>query len=453
MATSASTAEGPYFAGHGTKPYRAFVLGMLLLVYTFNFIDRVAIDILQEQIKKEFGLLDAQLGLLKGLAFAFLYTLIGIPLARLAERANRVSILSVCVGLWSVFTALCGVAANFTQLVLARVGVGIGEAGCTPPAQSVIADYFPSDRRATALSIYSMGIHFGAMIAAIGGAWIATLYGWRITFLALGVPGILLAILVKVSVREPPRAASAAGAAAPSFGATLKTLGSKPAFWHMALGGAITSFVGYGVGGFNIPFLMRVHHLSLLEASMTTGVLLGTFAALGTFLSGFLADRLSKRHPTALAWLPGVGLLVATPLYLAAYFAPNLQTMLMIVVVGVIGHYFYLGPMYTVASSVVPANMRATAIAILLFVVNMIGYALGPPFVGAVSDIMANSALAAQNLTVEICRHPGADQAASCAVGQATGLKYAMMIGICFFLWAAIHYFLAGRTLKRDTVS
>lgn len=452
MAGPATTTDGAYFAGHGTKPYRAFVLGMLLLVYTFNFIDRVAIDILQEQIKAEFGLLDSQLGLLKGLAFALLYTLIGIPLARLAERANRVTILSVCVGLWSIFTALCGMAANFTQLVAARVGVGIGEAGCTPPAQSVIADYFPSERRATALSIYSMGIHFGAMAAAIGGAWIATEFGWRITFLALGLPGIALAIIVKLVVREPPRVASAA-AVSSSFGATLKTLSSKPAFWHMALGGAITSFVGYGVSGFNIPFLMRVHDLPLLQASMTTGVLLGTFAALGTFLSGFLADRMSKRHPTALCWLPAVGLLIATPLYLFAYFAPSLPLMLIPAVIAVIGHYFYLGPMYTVASSVVAPNMRATTIAILLFVVNLIGYALGPPFVGAVSDIMANGVLAAQNLTVDICRHPAAEQAVACAAGQAKGLQYAMMIGVCFFLWAAVHYFLAGRTLTRDTVS
>ncbi len=452
MADSTQTAPGSSFAGYGTKPYRAFVLGMLLLVYTFNFIDRVAIDILQEPIKKEFGLLDSQLGLLKGLAFALLYTLIGIPLARLAERANRVTILSACVGLWSLFTALCGVAANFTQLVAARVGVGIGEAGCTPPAQSIIADYFPSDRRATALSIYSMGIHFGAMIAAIGGAWIATQYGWRVTFLALGVPGIALAIIVKLVVREPPRSVSAA-VQSPSFAATLKALASKPAFWHMALGGAITSFVGYGVGGFNIPFLMRVHGLSLLQASMTTGVLLGSFAALGTFLSGFLADRMSKRHPTALAWLPAAGLLVATPLYLGAYLMPTLPLMLIPVMIGVIGHYFYLGPMYTVASSVVAPNMRATTVAILLFVVNLIGYALGPPFVGAVSDMMANGALAAQNLTVEICRHPGADQAVACAAGQAKGLQYAMMIGVCFFVWAAIHFLMVGRTLKRDTVS
>lgn len=451
MATSAPPADGPSFAGYGTKPYRAFVLGMLLLVYTFNFIDRVAIDILQEQIKAEFGLLDSQLGLLKGLAFALLYTLIGIPLARLAERANRVTILSVCLGLWSGFTAACGVAANFTQLILARVGVGVGEAGCTPPAQSIIADYFPTDRRATALSIYSMGIHFGAMIAAIGGAWIATQFGWRATFIALGLPGVLLAILVKLTVREPPRAASATKA--PSFSATLKTLASKPSFWHMAFAGAITSFVGYGVSGFNIPFLIRVHGLTLLEASTLSGVLIGSFAAAGTFLAGFLADRLSKRHPNALAWLPGVGLLVATPLYLIAYYMPSLQLMLVFILIGVIGHYFYLGPMYAVASSVVAPNMRATTVAILLFIVNLIGYALGPPFVGIVSDIMANNVLAAQNLTVELCRHPAAAQAASCAAGQAKGLQYAMMIGVCFFLWAAFHYFMVARTLLRDRES
>lgn len=439
------------FAGYGTKGYRGFVLAMLLIVYTFNFIDRVAIDILQEPIKQEFGLVDAQLGLLKGLAFAFLYTILGIPLARLAERANRVTILSVCVGLWSLFTALCGVATNFMQLVAARVGVGIGEAGCTPPAQSIIADYFPSERRATALSIYSMGIHFGSMIAAIGGAWIATEFGWRMTFIVLGIPGIILAVIVKLTVREPPRSGSAV--ATPSFGDTLRVLGSKPAFWHMAMGAAITSFVGYGVGGFNIPFLMRVHDLTLLQASQLSGVVFGTFAAIGTFLSGFLADRMSARHPNALAWLPAAGLLWATPLYLLAYLSPSLTIAASIIVVAIIGHYFYLGPMYTVTTSVVHPNMRATSVAILLFVVNMIGYALGPPFVGAVSDFMANRALAVDGLNVELCRKPLEAQAAMCAAGQAEGLQYAMMIGVCFFLWAALHFLLCARTLRRDVVS
>jgi MFS family permease len=449
VATDAPTADG--FAGYGTKSYRGFVLAMLLLVYTFNFIDRVAIDILQEPIKKEFGLSDFQLGLLKGAAFAILYTLLGIPLARLAERANRVTILSVCVGLWSIFTALCGMAGNFLQLAAARIGVGIGEAGCTPPAQSIIADYFPANRRATALSIYSMGIHFGSMTAAIGGAWIATEFGWRWTFIVLGVPGVLLALIVKLTLREPPRAA--ATLATPTFGETLKVLGNKPAFWHMAMAGAITSFVGYGVGGFNIPFLMRVHELPLLQASQMSGIVFGSFAALGTFLSGFLADRMSRRHPNALAWLPALGLFVATPLYLAAYFMPSLTFAAALIVVGVIGHYFYLGPMYTVTSSVVAPNMRATAVAILLFVVNMIGYALGPPFVGAVSDFAANSALAAQGLNIDICRHPAESQAVACAAGQAQGIRIAMAVGVCFFLWAAVHYLMVGRTLQRDRVS
>lgn len=450
MATTTVGTDAPGFAGHGSKGYRAFVLGMLLLVYTFNFIDRVAIDILQEPIKHEFGLVDAQLGLLKGLAFAFLYTLIGIPVARLAERANRVTILSVCVGLWSVFTAACGVAGSFVQLVAARVGVGIGEAGCTPPAQSVIADYFPAERRATALSIYSMGIHFGSMIAAIGGAWIATEYGWRFTFLALGLPGLLLALLVKITVREPPRSSPAA---APSFGQTLNVLLKKPAFWHMAMGGAITSFVGYGVGGFLIPFLMRVHHLPLLQASQFSGVLLGTFAAFGTFFSGFLADRIARRHPNALAWLPALGLMIALPLFLGAYQLSSLWMAAIPLCVGVVGQYFYLGPMYTVASSVAPANMRATAVAILLFVVNMIGYALGPPFVGYMSDMMADRALTGAGLSVDLCRHPAEAQAALCAAGQAQGLQQAMMIGVCFFAWAAVHYLMVGRTLQRDRVS
>lgn len=454
MTTAADTPAPAGFAGYGTKSYRGFVLTMLLIVYTFNFIDRVAIDILQTQIKNEFGLVDAQLGLLKGLAFAFLYTLLGIPLARLAERMNRVTILTVCLALWSGFTSLCGMAANFTQLVAARVGVGIGEAGCTPPAQSIIADYFPAERRATALSIYSMGIHFGSMIAAIGGAWIATEFGWRTTFIVLGIPGLLLAIIVKLSVREPPRAASAV--ATPTFGATLKALGSKPAFWHMTMGAAITSFVGYGVSGFNIPFLERVHGLNLLQASQLSGIVFGTFAAIGTFLSGYLADRISKRHPNALAWLPAIGLIWATPIYLAAYYSPNLMLASGLIVAAIVGHYFYLGPMYTVATSVVHPNMRATAVAILLFVVNMIGYALGPPFVGWLSDVMANRALAPSALNVELCRFPDKlsdAQGALCTAGVAQGLQYAMMIGVLFFLWAAVHYLLCARTLRRDIVS
>ncbi len=452
MATTAPPAGAPAFAGFGTKGYRAYVLTMMLLVYTFNFIDRTVVSIVQQPIKEEFGLTDTQLGLLGGPAFALLYTFLGIPIARLAERSNRMTILSVCLAIWSGFTALCGLATGYLSLLGARVGVSIGEAGCTPPAQSVIVDYFPSDRRATALSIYSLGIPIGSMIAALAGGYIATEVGWRMAFVILGLPGIALAVLVKLTVREPPRAASA-GDKAPSFGDTLKALSKKPAFWHMAAGGAITSFVGYGVGGFLPPFLMRVHHLSLLEASQFAGVILGAFAAIGTFASGFLADRISKRHPNALAWLPALGLFIATPLFLGAYFLPTLSIAMFPLMIGACAQYFYLGPMYTVTQSVVEPRMRATATAILLFIVNLIGYAMGPPFVGAVSDYMAGRALAPSGLSVELCRTMTEANGAACALGQATGLQQAMMIGVLFFVWAAVHFLLVGRTLKRDTVS
>ena len=209
-------------------------------------------------------------------------------------------------------------------------------------------------------------------------------------------------------------------------------LGSKASFWHMAMGGAITSFVGYGVGGFLIPFFIRVHDLTRLEASLTNGIVLGTFAAAGTFLSGFLADRWSRKHPNALAWLPAAGLLFALPLFLVAYLMPTIHLAVALIAVGVIGQYFYLGPMYTVTSSVVAPNMRATAVAILLFIVNMIGYALGPPFVGWVSDVMANRALAANGLNVEMCRFPdrlSEAQGALCTAGVAQGLRLRRVVG------------------------
>jgi MFS family permease len=451
MATAAPPAAAPGYPGYGSKSYRAYVLGMLLLVYCFNFIDRTIVSIVQEPIKQEFGLTDLQLGLLGGPAFALLYTLLGIPIARFAERSNRMTILSVCLAVWSGFTALCGLATSYAQLFAARVGVSVGEAGCTPPAQSVISDYFPAERRATALSIYSLGIPIGSMIAAVAGGWIATEIGWRQAFILLGLPGILLAVFVKLTVREPPRASAASEA--PNFGQALKALSKKPTFWHVCIGGTITSFVGYGVGGFLPPFLMRVHELSLLQASQFVGIVLGAFAAIGTFLSGFLADRISKRHPTALTWLPALGLGIAAPLYLLAFYLPNLSIAIVPLVIAATTHYFYLGPMYTVTQSVVSPRMRATTTAILLFIVNLVGYGLGPPFIGAVSDALANMQLAGAGLSVDACRDATETNAGTCAAGQADGLKYAMLVGVCFYFWAIVHFLIAGRTLRRDTES
>jgi predicted MFS family arabinose efflux permease len=442
-------AAAPAFQGFATKSYRAYVLGALLVVYTFNFIDRVVIGIIQEPIKVEFGLTDFQLGLLGGPAFAILYTLLGIPIARLAERTNRMTILAVCLGFWSAMTAACGFAVNYATLFAARVGVSIGEAGCTPPANSVISDYFPPERRATALSIYALGIPIGSMIAAVGGGWIATEVGWREAFVWLGVPGVLLAVLVKLTVREPPRTVSAA--ATPTFLAALGALAKKPTFWQVAFGSALASFVGYGVGQYLVSFMIRTHGFSLFEGATLVGVVLGLCAAIGTFASGFLADRISTRHPNALAWLPALGFVIATPMYLLAFVLPSIWLAMPALMIGAVAHYFYLGPMYAITQGVVAPRMRATAVAVLLFIVNLIGYGMGPPVIGALSDLLANSQLAPHGLTSDMCAARPGD--AQCAAGIETGLRWAMMIGVLGYLWAAVHFLMSARSLRRDWVA
>jgi MFS family permease len=446
-----ATAATPY-AGHGTKAYRAYVLFALLVVYTFNFIDRVVISIIQEPIKTEFGLTDFQLGLLGGPAFAVLYTFLGIPIARMAEKRSRMTILSICLALWSLMTALCGVATSYVTLLAARIGVSVGEAGCTPPAQSVISDYFPATSRATAISIYALGVPIGSALAAIGGGYIAQYLGWRQAFLILGIPGLVLAMLVFFTVKEPPRAGGVE-LKTPSFLEAFGELSRKATFWHVALGSAMASFVGYGVGQYLNSFLMRTHGLNILQASQLTGAVLGVAAAVGTFFAGWLSDRIVKRHPNALAWLPALGFAICTPLYLVGYMAPSLYIGIPFMVVGAITHYFYLGCMYASVQGVSSPRIRATSTAVLLFIVNILGYGLGPPVIGALSDFLANTNLAAAGLTMADCGRTVAEaNKAACAVGQEFGLRWAIFIGLFGYLWAGAHFLFAWRTLRKDWV-
>ncbi len=449
-----TTAGG--YPGWGTKPYRAYVLGALLVVYTFNFIDRVVVGIIQEPIKTEFGLTDFQLGLLGGPAFAVLYTFLGIPIARLAERRNRMTILSICLAVWSGMTALCGLATSYSFLLLARIGVSVGEAGCTPPAQSVISDYFPANKRATAISIYALGIPVGSLLAAVGGGWLAHTFGWRSAFLILGVPGLVLALIVKLTVKEPPRAASAVTATTdetPTLRQAFRELMRKPTFWHTALGAAIASFVGYGVGQYLNSFLMRTHDLTLLESSRLTGVVLGVFSAIGTFAAGWIADRIAKRHPNAIAWLPALGFVIATPFYIVGYMAPTLTIAVPFLIVGALTHYFYLGSMYAITQGIVQPRMRATATAVLLFIVNLLGYGLGPPLIGLLSDFLASNNLTGMGLTGADCEGSSlAANAGACGTASEFGLRWAIFIGLFGYLWAAAHFLLAWRTLRRDWV-
>lgn len=462
--------------GHGSKSYRGYALFALVVVYTFNFIDRSLIGITQEGLKHDLGIDDFQLGLLGGPAFAILYTLLGLPIARYAERKNRISIIAIGAGVWSFMTAACGIAGNYTQLFIARIGVGIGEAACTPPSHSVISDYFPRERRASALAIYALGIPIGTMIAAFSGGWLiqhggelfawtapllnalgienhvddAPIAGWRTVFLALGLPGLIAALLLKLTVREPPR--SGAAQETPSFSATLSALSGKRSFWHLAIAGAMMSFVGYSTAQFLVSYTVRSYGISIAEASTALGWIAGIAVALGTFLGGFVADRLQGRFPRIVAWLPGVGVMVALPLYLLAFAAPTFNAAYALLMVAPIFHYLYLGPMYAVTQSIVEPRMRATTSALLLLIVNLIGYGLGPPALGALSDFLANQELASSGLTVALCKTPG-DHPAACAPAIAHGLRYAMMGVVCVLAWPMIHFFLSSRHYLKDRVS
>ena len=482
---AASAVSAPN-SGFGTKGYRSFVLGSLLLVYVFNFIDRSIINILTEPIKASFGVEDWQMGLLGGPAFAILYTMLGIPIARFAERFHRVWIIAIAVFVWSLMTALCGVATSFLVLFLFRVGVSVGEAGCTPPAQSLIADYFVPKSRATAVSIYALGVPLGGMFAAVfagfivgnldgpslaalfeawGWNWMLGLLdwqaveGWRVAFILVGIPGIILAFVVKLTIQEPPRGytdpPSAQKLEKASMKDVFKILSGKPTFWHIVAGATVASFVGYGVAQFTTSFLVRTHGLSLETAAILFGVIIGLMAALGVFLSGYLADQMAARHPRALCWMPALGMGASVPLYALGYLAPTVWLALPPLMAAATLHYFYLGPMYAIVGGVVDSRMRATSVAVTLFIVNLLGYGLGPPLIGILSTFLKSVFLSGNDLgmTLETCKVVAdltADAAATCASANSEGLRWSIIAFCSLYAWAAVHYLLAGRTLMRD---
>jgi MFS family permease len=409
--------------------YRAYVLTVLVVVYVFNFLDRQIVTILAEPIKVDLGLNDTQIGLMTGLAFALFYTVLGIPLARLADRANRVSIITAALTIWSGMTAVCGLAQNFWQMLAARIGVGIGEAGCSPPAHSIIADYYPPHERASALSIYALGIPIGSILGYLIGGWVAELYGWRTAFLVAGIPGIALAVLVKFSIREPIRGMSDVGSASPSaqppIGDSMRELGRSKAMVHIAMGGALTSFVGYGLGQWLPAYFIRIHELGIAETATYFGLVIGVASAIGTFLGGTLADRLAIKDRRWYTWLPAAGVLIAFPFYVVAMLVDNPYLAIAIMVVPSLLNSLWLGPAFGTIQNLAAAPMRAMASAMLLFVLNIIGLGLGPFLVGVLSDLLSPSF--------------GADS-----------LQYAILIATFAYFWAGAHFLMAGRTIRQE---
>jgi MFS family permease len=450
-----------------SKSYLAWVLGLLVVVYTSNFIDRTILAVLQQPIKEELKLSDAQLGLLGGFAFAALYATLGIPIARLAERRSRRGIITVSLVIWSVMTALCGLAGSYPALFALRVGVGVGEAGASPPSHSLIADYFPREWRATALSIYSLGIPIGVLLGAVLGGLIAQRFGWRPAFFVVGLPGLVLAVLTQLTIKEPARGQSEVGEAllaaqgekAPSFMAVLRRLGSRPSFLHLAAGASLASFASYGVGAFAGPYFIRTFHLNLAQAGLVLGIITGLAAAVGTLAGGLITDKVGRTDGRWYVWTPAIGLTLATPLYMAGYLAPNWPLAVSILIFPPMLHYTYLGPSFGVMHNMVTPRMRATSTALLFLAINFIGLGFGPTLVGMASDLYAAHNFA--GLThgddfLSLCKGGKAAAGATavlggqCKAASAYGVRWAILSCTLVYLWAALHYALAAKRVRRD---
>jgi len=407
---------------------RRYVLGILFVTYTFNFIDRQILGILVEPIKQDLGVSDTAMGLLTGLAFAVFYTVMGIPIARIADRTNRRNLIAIALAIWSGFTALQGAAQNFWQLLIFRVGVGVGEAGCSPPSHSIISDYYPANRRATALGIYSLGIPVGILFGFFVGGWMEQFFGWRWAFVVVGIPGLILALVVRFTVSEPPRGHAEqrkASGEQPSVGHVLRYLLQRRSFIHMSIGGGIAAFVGYGLITFAAAFFTRTHGMSSGELGTWLGLIFGIPGGIGIVLGGRLADRYGERDQRWYMWVVAVALAIVVPFAVMVFIVDSAMMALLFLVIPVMLGNFYQATTFAQTQTLVGLRMRAVASAILLFMINIIGLALGPSAVGIISDILAPNY--------------GTDS-----------LRWALMICGLANLWAAFHYWRAGVHFPKD---
>jgi predicted MFS family arabinose efflux permease len=369
--------------------YPMVVLALLCLVYVLNFLDRQLLSILAKPIQDDLGLTDGQLGRLGGLYFALFYCILGVPVAWLADRGNRVRVLTIACALWSAATAACGLAQTYPQLAIARMSVGIGEAGGVPPSYSIISDYFPASRRGTALGFFNLGPPIGQALGVVFGARIAAEYNWRSAFIALGLAGVLAAVIVRVVIREPQRGATDPHLLSDdvvSFWATLRMFATRPALTLVSLSSGATQFINYGMLGFTTLFLMREKGMTLNEIAVWYALVVGVCVSAGIFLSGRLIDRFAPRFPQVFGLLPGIALALAMPFFVGYLRAPTWPIALACLAVPTFLNYFYLTPTVTLVQNSVPAKQRTLAGAVLLLIMNLIGLGLGPTWVGAWSD-------------------------------------------------------------------
>ncbi|HEY2070890.1 MAG TPA: MFS transporter [Rhizomicrobium sp.] len=429
-AGEAGQPDGMVLLGQGSGvrvPGRGYVLFILTLIYVVNYLDRQILAILMPQIKVEFGLTYAEIGYLVGPAFAVVYAVLGVPLAVIADRANRRNVIAASLAVFSVMTVLSSYARGFWTMALARFGTGVGEAGTGPSINSVIADLYAPNERAAALSFYTAGLNIGLLIAFFGGGWIAEHYGWRVAIVSAGAPGLLLVFLLLFTVKEPKRGLVEAlpDSNPPSFISVVKYLWGQRSFRWMSIGTSFSSFGGYAGIAFIPTFLKVSHHMNPAEIGATLALLTGAGGAVGTYMAGVFADRYGARDVRWNMYVPILATFVAIPFGPVFYLSPNLTVALAAAIIPAAMGAAYVGPAYSMAQGMVPLRMRARAVAILLLILNIIGLGLGPPVVGKVADLLQPYA--------------GPD-----------ALRYAMLTTILTGLIGAFCYWRATATLKDD---
>ncbi|AMO67237.1 spinster family MFS transporter [Zhongshania aliphaticivorans] len=406
-----------------------YALGVLTMVYSFNFIDRQLLAILQESIKADLGLKDAHLGLLTGFAFAAFYVTAGIPIARWADRANRRNIVALAVFTWSFMTSISGLAQNFAQLLLARIGVGVGEAGGSPPSHSMISDIFPPQKRATAMGLYSSGVNIGILFGFLLGGWLNEFFGWRVAFVVVGLPGILLAIIVRFTITEPMRGQSEARTASVTqapLTEVLYVLWSRHSFRYLSMGAALNAFAGYATANWTASFMIRSHGMTTGELGTWLALILGLGGAIGVIAGGYISDKLSKRDKRWYMWMPVLALVVGLPFTAAAFTVDGKYMALACLIIPGIIMNSYLGNVIAMSHGLVGLSMRATASAILFFIINIIGLGLGPWSVGLLSDLLTPS-----------------------FGGAALGMALLYIVP-AIMMMSALFFYAASRNLQRD---
>ena len=416
--------------------YRAWVLVLFLLISMFGFVDRQVIGSLGQPIKAALHLSDFQFGILSGLAFALLNSLLAVPIARIAERRRRLTIIGIGVFLWSIATGVCGLAGNFVQLLVARVAVGVGEAASTPATASVMADYFPPHRRTSAAAVFVLAVPLGALIGAAGGGYLAQYFDWRMAFMIAGAPGLVLAVLLVLTVREPIRghydAAGLGDADAPPFLKVIARMVQRPAFLHVMVGSTLASMGGFGINVFLAQYFFRRFGLGLGESGLLSGLISAIPGSVSMVGGGLLADWLGKKDKRFYAWTPGLGALLATPLYALSFLQGSWPAATVLLMITGLAQYAYLPVSIGVSANLMEPRMRATAAAVVAIMTNLIGAGLAPVIVGALSDHFAHQPTSGG------------------MTASAHGLQMASIVFALVYLWAAAHFALAARTIRRD---